>query len=158
MSATKPALPEPVALIDPRGLAIGAASMHCIKRPEYRSAADAYAGVEYVSVYTADQLRAYGDARAAEAIEWRDAAQEELRLCQQDAIALQREVEALRKDAERWRWLRANFGAIVVDTEWRGGPAEGRYVRSVTLNPLLGPTEPASIDAAIDAALQEQKS
>ena len=67
---------------------------------------------------------------------------------------LQAEVEALRKDAERWRWWRANFGAIVVDTEWRGGPAEGRYVRSVTLNPLLGPTEPASIDAAIDAALQ----
>ncbi len=58
-------LPEPVALIDPRGLAIGAASMHCIKRPEYRSAADADAGVEYVSVYTADHLRAYGDARAA---------------------------------------------------------------------------------------------
>lgn len=63
MSATKPALPEPVALIDPRGLAIGAASMHCIKRPEYRSAADAYAGVEYVSVYTAGQQRAHGLAR-----------------------------------------------------------------------------------------------
>ena len=225
MSATKPALPEPVALIDPRGLAIGAASMHCIKRPEYRSAADAYAGVEYVSVYTADQLRAYGDARAAEALathakELVEAHREafvgniqavsklgldamdaqplllavqnwdistgrarELLRCwvlgtfkhdmlpecgeelfseteePREAFAkLQAEVAALRKDAERWRWLRANFGAIVVDTEWRGGPAEGRYVRSVTLNPLLGPTEPASIDAAIDAALQEQKS
>lgn len=63
----KPALPEPVALIDPRALARGDASMHCITRPEYRSAADVDAGVEYVPVYTADQLRAYGDARSAKA-------------------------------------------------------------------------------------------
>lgn len=49
---TKPALPEPVALIDPRALARGAASMHCISRPEYRSAADVDVGVEYVPVYT----------------------------------------------------------------------------------------------------------
>lgn len=62
MSTDKPvaddALPEPVALIDPRHLAARIASMHCITRPEYRSAADAYAGVEYVPVYTADQMRA----------------------------------------------------------------------------------------------------
>lgn len=59
-------------------------------------------------------------------------------------------------DAERWRWWRANFGSIVVETEWRGGPAEGRYVRSVTLNPLFGPTDAASIDAAIDCAIAKQ--
>lgn len=59
----KPALPEPVALIDPRALARGDASLHCITRPEYRSIADADAGVEYVPVYT----RAAIDAAVAEA-------------------------------------------------------------------------------------------
>lgn len=63
MTTPKPALPEPVALIDPRALARGDASLHCITRPEYRSIADADAGVEYVPVYT----RAAIDAAVAEA-------------------------------------------------------------------------------------------
>ena len=61
----KPALPEPVALIDPRGLARGDAALHCITRPEYRSAADADAGVEYVPVYTRAAIAAaVAEARA----------------------------------------------------------------------------------------------
>lgn len=62
--------PEPVALIDPRALERGDASMHCITRPEYRSAADVDAGVEYVPVYTADQLRAAIDAALAAQAEY----------------------------------------------------------------------------------------
>lgn len=145
MTTPKPALPEPVAYADAANLRAAPAvdDMPIIAWP---CGGELNGRFFYEPLYTADQLRAYGDARAAEA----RATQEP-----REAFAkLQAEVEALRKDAERWRWWRANFGAIVVDTEWRGGPAEGRYVRSVTLNPLLGPTEPASIDAAIDAALQ----
>ena len=41
----------PVAYLDPRQLARGCASIHCITKPEYRSAADAAAGLEYVPVY-----------------------------------------------------------------------------------------------------------
>jgi hypothetical protein len=42
---------EPVAYVDPRQLARGCASLHCITKPEYRSYADAQAGLEYTPVY-----------------------------------------------------------------------------------------------------------
>lgn len=42
---------EPVAYVDPRQLARGCASLHCITKPEYRSHADAQAGLEYTPVY-----------------------------------------------------------------------------------------------------------
>jgi hypothetical protein len=57
VAAMSDKMPEPVAFIDPRQLARGAASLHCVTKPEYRSWADAQAGVEYRPVYTADQLR-----------------------------------------------------------------------------------------------------
>lgn len=58
MTTPTDALPEPVALIDPRDLATGAAALHCITKPEYRSWADADAGVEYVPVCTVESARA----------------------------------------------------------------------------------------------------
>lgn len=105
-----------------------------------------------LGTFKPDMLPECGDELFAEADEPRDA-----------WAKLQAELSTLRQhlaeallDAERWRWWRANFGSIVVETEWRGGPAEGRYVRSVTLNPLFGPTDAASIDAAIDCAIAKQ--
>ncbi len=53
LNAMFPAEPvqEPVAYVDPRQLARGCASLHCITKPEYRSYADAQAGLEYTPLY-----------------------------------------------------------------------------------------------------------
>jgi hypothetical protein len=71
--------------------------------------------------YTADQMRAYASACVAEAVAAKDA-----------------EIEALRKDAERYRWLRKT-------TNWVTSKGERVDVRN---NPELWDS---SIDAAIRA-------
>ena len=63
-----------------------------------------------------------------------------------DRIAeLARENEALRKDAERYRWLRSRD----LDAIDKGGVFAGMTPRNVVLNE-------EHLDAAIDAALKEQ--
>ena len=58
---------------------------------------------------------------------------------------LERENEALRKDAERYRWLRSRD----LDAIDKGGVFAGMTPRNVVLNE-------EHLDAAIDAALKEQ--
>jgi hypothetical protein len=58
---------------------------------------------------------------------------------------LERENEALRKDAERYRWLRSRD----LDTIDKGGVFAGMTPRNIVLNE-------EHLDTAIDAALKEQ--
>lgn len=128
-------LPEPVALIHPRHLAARLASMHCITRPEYRSASDAIAGLEYVPVYTADQMRAViADLHAAYGHS------------QQQFLDMAAELEALRADAERYRWLRG--GPDVPPESNRWARWEVRHWCGRWWNTMFA----EALDAAIDAA------
>jgi hypothetical protein len=81
---------------------------------------------DYFNAYTADQMHAYATAATA---------------------ALRAEMDALRRDAERYRWLRDNGGDWAIcqwlddDREGIGYYREGRAAHVV--------------DAAIDAAMKE---
>lgn len=63
--------------------------------------------------------------------------------------ALQAECEKLRKDAERYRWLRAHFGRF--SERYDGGSDR---VTKMVVNPDGWDVDPESLDAAIDAAIQ----
>lgn len=65
-------------------------------------------------------------------------------------LALVQERDELRKDAMRYRWMRANFTRLVVLTQ--GGDAP-RKVNTLWVNADLAAPCEASVDAATDAAM-----
>ena len=97
---TTPDLPEPVAHIDPRGIARGDASLHCITRPEYRSWADADADVRYLPVYTADQVRAAIAAESARSAVATEHIAAGLRAAEEERDELRAKVERQREELD----------------------------------------------------------
>jgi hypothetical protein len=65
-------------------------------------------------------------------------------------LALVKERDELRADAERFRWMRANLTRLVVATQ--GGDAP-RKVESLWVNENMPAPCEASVDAAVDAAM-----
>ena len=75
--------------------------------------------------------------------------------CQPTAGNVCAEVIALRKDAERYRWLRSNWARIVTDTVW-AGVDEPRGVKAIELGAeTLGSMGCDSLDRALDRCMAE---
>jgi len=94
-----------------------------------------------------------------------------------ELLALRADVEALRKDAERYRWLRDVNQRIDYTSDWKAKTPKGRLIEAITVGvqdcfkitlPLFHThdSEPiwkdgghidwqANMDAAIDAALSQ---
>ena len=75
---------------------------------------------------------------------------DELRELRALRLALVKERDELRADAERFRWMRANLTRLVVATQ--GGDAP-RKVESLWVNENMPAPCEASVDAAVDAAM-----
>lgn len=69
-------------------------------------------------------------------------------------IAQGGEIEGLREDAERYRWLRDKFSRIAcnVNLAWDAAQAETIKIESLWVMEHFRATDPESTDTAIDAA------
>lgn len=69
------------------------------------------------------------------------------------------EIEAMRRDAARYEWLREHFTQLVIHTDFHQ-LSPGVMYRTVTLIEIgqeLLPPDPGSVDRAIDTQLEREE-
>jgi hypothetical protein len=59
-------------------------------------------------------------------------------------------LEAMRRDAQRYEFLREHLGQLTMHTDGRG------WLCMVEVNPRMRQLDPGSIDSAIDAAMRQE--